>query len=67
MQNVVELSHRLYAVVDMDSGTVLGTNVCLVPWPVDAYEQENILNSDSYAFDYATENGIPLYADVEEN
>lgn len=67
MMNVVELSHRLYAVVDMDTGTVLGTNVCLVPWPVDEDEQENLLNSDSASFAYATENGIPLYADVDED
>lgn len=65
--NVVELNHRKFAVVDMDSGTVLGTNVCLVPFPDDEEEREALLNSDSTSFTYATEHGIPVYADVQED
>lgn len=65
MTNIVELSNRRFAVVDMDTGTVLGTNVCLVPWPTDPHEADEVLSSDSACFDYATEYGIPLYADVE--
>ena len=64
-QNLVELNSRKFAVIDMDSGTVLGTNVCLVPWPEDEGKLESLLNSDAEAFDYATEYGIPVYADVE--
>ena len=65
MQNIVELSHRNFAVVDMDTGTILGTNVCLVPWPTDPFEADEILSSDSTAFAYATEYGVPLYTDIE--
>lgn len=66
MQNIVELSNKQYAVVDMDTGTVLGTNCVLVPWPLDVYEADELLSSDSATFDYATEYGVPLYTDIED-
>lgn len=65
MKNVVEFSNKQYAVVDMDTGTVLGTNVCLVPWPTDVTVADELLSSDSSVFAYATEHGIPLYTDIE--
>lgn len=60
MKNVVDLSSQNYAVVDKETGTVLGTNVCLVPWPTDKALAEEILSSDSAAWEYAEEFGIPL-------
>ena len=50
-----------YAVIDVDTGTVLGTNLRLVEMPLDAEDQERVLSSDSDARGYAQEYGVPLY------
>src|SRR5690606_14313810 len=60
-QPIAQLGKQ-YAVIDLDTGTVLGTNLRLVEMPLDPADQEEILSSDSAAHDYAQEFGIPLYA-----
>lgn len=64
--NVRELNSKKWAVIDLDTGTVLGTNLALVELPEDEERVESILSSDSEAFAYAAEHGIPLRADVED-
>lgn len=64
--NVRELSNKKWAVIDLDTGTVLGTNLALVELPEDEEQVESILSSDAEAFAYAAEHGIPLQAEVEE-
>lgn len=44
--------------IDLDTGTVLGTNLVLVNIPDE--ELEDILSSDSYAREYGAEHGIPV-------
>lgn len=63
LTNIVELNNDNYVVIDMDSGTVLGTNLVLVQVP-DEDTLEEILNSDSEAFDYGQEHGVPLTVDL---
>lgn len=63
-KNVIDLNNSEYAVIDLDSGTVLGTNVMLVRVPQDEAEWEEIISNDSVAFDYAQKNGIALTAEV---
>lgn len=62
--NVRDLGGR-YAVIDLDTGTVLGTNLALVELPEDEQQLEGILSNDAEAFAFAIENGIALQADVE--
>ncbi len=62
--NVKNLDSDIYAVIDLDSGTILGTNVVLVRLPEDEELMEEISSSDSAAWDYATENGIALTAEI---
>lgn len=52
-----------YAVIDMDTGTVLGTNLRLVRMPQNEAISEEVLSSDSAAHDYAREHGVSLYFD----
>lgn len=63
-KNVIELNNGNYAVIDLDTGTVLGTNVVLVPMPASEEESEEILSSDSAAESYARQHGIALRAEV---
>lgn len=54
-----------YAVIDLDTGTVLGTNLVLVRMPTHQEDAvEDILSNDSIAFDYGQHNGLPLYSSV---
>lgn len=58
-----------YAVIDLDTGTVLGTNLVVVQMPdenVTPGHTELILSSDSEAWDYGNRNGLPLYRPVED-
>lgn len=55
--NIQDLNNDDYAVVDMDSGTVVGTNLVYVPVPSDPDLIEEIYSSDNAAYDYAIENG----------
>jgi len=50
-----------WAVIDMDTGTVIGTRVVLVPFPDDEDWRDIITSSDSEAIAYAEGSGIPLY------
>lgn len=60
--NVSGLNNDDYAVIDKDTGTVLGTNLALVRWDLIPEEtREEITASDSAAWDYATEHGTPLH------
>jgi len=56
-------------VIDKDTGTVLGTNLvaCLIP-DEDATPgaMEEILSSDSAAWEYAEQNGVPLFVVTED-
>jgi hypothetical protein len=58
MIDVRSLNKNKWAVVDLDTGTVLGTNVVLVPYS-DSMESA----SDSEVIGYAEENTIPLAVD----
>lgn len=63
-QNVIALNNSDYAVIDLDSGTVLGTNVVLVRIPEDEQTWEDVTSNDSEAWEYGQEHGIPLIAEV---
>ncbi len=58
--SVITLNPSDYFVIDLDTGTVLGTNLVLVKAPEDEETMEEITSSDSAAWDYGTQNGIPL-------
>lgn len=58
--SVINLDSNDYFVIDLDTGTVLGTNLVLVKTPEDEETMEEITNSDSAAWEYGTQNGIPL-------
>jgi hypothetical protein len=47
-------------VVDLTTGTVLGTNLMAAPWPESQEEQEILLADASYAAFYAQHNGVNL-------
>lgn len=53
-----------WAVIDMDSGSIVGTNLALVEWPRDRDTAELILNGDEEARDYGRDHGYSLYAPV---
>lgn len=50
-----------WVVIDMDTGTIVGTNVVLVSLPDDDEWRDSILCSDSAAVAHAEQHGIPLY------
>lgn len=58
-QNIQCLSEK-FVVVDLDTGTVLGTNCVLVP--NDAFSSDDL--SDSEIISEAEEKAVALYADV---
>ena len=64
MENLVDLNSDDYMVIDMDTGTVLGTNLVIVPVPASEEEIETVSSSDSAAFDYGETYGIPLLVDI---
>lgn len=47
-------------VVDLTTGTILGTNLMAAPWPESQEEQESLLADASYAAFYAQQNGVSL-------
>ncbi len=47
-------------VVDLTTGTILGTNLMAAPWPESQEEQEILLADASYAVFYAQQNGVNL-------
>jgi len=47
-------------VVDLTTGTILGTNLMAAPWPESQEEQEILLADASYAAFYAQQNGVNL-------
>ena len=61
--NVGDLDVMQYNVIDMDTGTVLGTNLVCVPADMVT---EDVLSSDSDAFDLGAAFGRSLYVDLEE-
>lgn len=64
MVNIQELSNTEVCVIDMETGTVLGTNLALAYVPSDRLDE--ILDSDDAAFNFAVEYGQPLYVDMSE-
>lgn len=62
LMNVVNLSSDDYVVVDLDTGTVVGTNVVLVR--LSDVDADLVDLSDSETIDVATENGIDLFTEV---
>jgi hypothetical protein len=59
---VQTLDEHTWAVIDMDTGTVLGTNIVLVPFPQhDEAWCDTITSSDSDALAHAEQHGITLY------
>lgn len=52
-----------YSIVDLDTGTVLGTNIAIVP---SRFITENELSNDSAAISAAKEYGYVLYANLDE-
>ena len=47
-------------VVDLTTGTILGTNLMVAPWPESQEEQEILLADAGYAAFYAQQNGVAL-------
>ena len=65
LENIRDLDEDEFMVIDLDTGTVLGTNLVIAPVPHDGMTPgalEDILSSDSAAFDYGEHNGFPLFA-----
>jgi hypothetical protein len=61
-QAVQTLDEHSWAVIDLDSGTVLGTNIVLVPFPTQDEEWcDALTSSDSDALAYAEQHGVTLY------
>lgn len=66
MKRLVDLNDKEYMVVDLDTGTVLGTNLVVVVVPdEDAHPglMEDIISNDSVAWGYATDLGSPLFVE----
>ena len=61
MENLLDVNNDDYVVIDLDSGTVVGTNLVAVPWPKDEELQEEILSSDSAAYRYAHDFGKAIF------
>lgn len=57
---IEDLNNDDYVVVDLDSGTVIGTNIVYVPVPSDPDLIEEIYSSDDAAYDYAVDHGKSL-------
>jgi len=60
----IDPDERGIIVIDLDTGTVLGTNlvVCLIPDDnATPGALEDLLSSDSAAHDYGMQNGNPLF------
>lgn len=65
-QVVAGLDASDFAVIDMDTGTVLGTNLKLVSMKnLSEEELEEISSSDSAAWDYAYRTGAPLLVETD--
>lgn len=62
LRNVQVLSSEDYVVVDLDSGTVLGTNVVLVR--LSDLDQDLVDLSDSETIAIADNNGLFLFTEV---
>lgn len=54
----MELDNKM--VIDMDTGTVLGTNLVLVDRPEDKVLYYEVLSNDSVAWDYGDKNGVRI-------
>ena len=52
-----------YNIVDLDTGTVIGTNIAIVP---SRFITEDELSNDSAAISVAMERGYVLYANLDE-
>ena len=60
--NIMDLNNDDYAVIDKDSGTVLGTNLALVRWSTIPEEtRDDMMSSDAVAWAYAEEYGTPIH------
>lgn len=60
--DIATLDPQAYAVIDKDTGTVLGTNLALVRVDVlSESEREGIMSSDMEAVEYATQSGTSLH------
>jgi hypothetical protein len=55
------LDEGSWVVIDLDTGTVVGTNIALVRLPDDDEWRESVLCSDTLAVAHAEQHGIPLY------
>lgn len=53
-------SDYIQALIDLDTGTIIGTNVVLVTLPDSEEEREELLSSDSAAIGYGQVNGTPV-------
>lgn len=64
---LTDLNPDDYVVVDLDTGTVLGTNLQVVKVShLSMEEQDEIFEAgDSEVFEYASENGKPLFVSDE--
>jgi hypothetical protein len=59
--DVVQLDKDDWGVIDLDTGTVLGTNIVLVPVPDDEDRWDEIQSHDATALQHGQQYGIPLY------
>ncbi len=59
--DMVQPDEDNWAMIDLDTGTVLGTNIVLVPVPDDEDRWDQIQSHDATACQYGQQYGIPLY------
>lgn len=64
---LADLNPKEYAVIDMDSGTILGTNLQIVKLShLSEDEEETFMDmNDAEAWDYAHDNGEHLFVEEE--
>lgn len=65
IQPIASLTSPRIVVIDLDTGTVLGTNLVLVYASEET--EERILNSDSEAAEYGVMFGKPLLVDLADD
>lgn len=64
MKAIVDLNDNDYVVIDMTTGTVLGTNLVICP-VADWCDTDLLDGSDDDIFEYGQRHGEPIYMESE--
>lgn len=64
MKALVDLNDNDYVVIDMTTGTVLGTNLVIAP-VLDGGDAELLEGGDDDIFEYGAKYGEPIYMESE--